>query len=133
MTDRNEQYPFVPGYLTREPHDLFTRELEHYERISRVITSATRFLFDSCLVLPEDLEKLQQLDGRPVVLAGSHEGVGDIPVMSMVAIKGGLGPIRMVSKVDGNMDTAFKSFFNRHLGAFPIDRENKVVAGSLRY
>jgi 1-acyl-sn-glycerol-3-phosphate acyltransferase len=126
-----EPFPPVPGYLERDPEGLFNGEFKHSPLMSRVVTHATRALIESMVILPDDLAMLQQVEG-PVVLAGTHEGVSDIPVMSMVAIKGGLGPIRMISKDENfygqggrvsKLAMSAGGWVNRRLGAFPIDKK----------
>lgn len=150
----SKPFPPVPDYLERDPASLFSDEFRHSEKMSRFVTRACGLLMHSCMIRPEDLEMLREVDG-PVVLAGTHEGISDIPVLSAVAIQGGLEPIRMVSKVENfyspdvhdvslDMDElsleSLKSFVkdyskkelmqiagycNRRLGAYPIDKNSK--------
>lgn len=122
MRYENQEYPPVDRYLSREPLDLFNREFEIYPRL---VSAATFFMsktMASCEIDEVGLQRLRELDGQPVVLAPTHEGISDIPIISMIALRGGLGAIRMISKVE-NMDTRPKSWLLRHLGAFPVDRD----------
>lgn len=133
----HEPFPPIPGYLDRSPQDLFDNEFKHHERMTRIVTAACGLLIAHCYVNPDDLAAYGSIP-EPVVLAGTHDGISDIPVMSAVALASGRKPIRMISKPENFYapDGAVlkralmrpAGWFNRHLGAYPIDREATSIA-----
>ena len=133
----NPAFPPVPDIFERDPVNLFKTEFRHNELMARIVTKMSGLLISRCVVDPEELSRLQGVEG-PVVLAGTHEGVADIPVLSAVGIQGGLGEIRMVSKAENfysdsnsmpkRVAMQFGGYMNRRLGAYPIDKYLKNAA-----
>lgn len=131
----HEPFPPVQGYLDRSPEDLFNNEFKHHERLTRIVTAACGLLIAHCYVDPDELAAYGAIP-EPVIQAGTHDGISDIPVMSSIALASGRKPIRMISKPENFYDpegSALKGtlmqaggWLNRHLGAYPTVRDENV-------